>query len=169
MLVGCTSYQYEISTPNGPSRSITKDEETIIPANPAELRLRQVDSRCVLLIGNSSKELLSLQPAGCAIVDPAGQSRAIAARVIPPGSHLKLVLPPIREVEPRGPVFGIGVGMQVDASSIDQPREAQYLSSGNDSQEYWEWNGAGTIKLFLSIKQNESETKHEFVITRRKE
>lgn len=142
--------------------TVVKDRDLVLPAAPARLRLRQMESRCVLIVENPTDTELTLDSSASAIVDPLGQSRAMAGQLIPPGAFVKFVLPPLRDAPPTGPGFQFGVGVLVVG---DQPRRAQYLDVGR-SQEYWEWDGEGQIRVVLSLKQKDQTTRHEIVIKR---
>jgi hypothetical protein len=171
---GCASYRYDIAAPDTPDRQVRKDADLVIPATPAELRLRQVDSRCVLLVRNPTTQPFSIDGSTSAIVDPKSQSRAIGGQLIPPGSFAKFIVPPMQQAEPRGPEFriGIGVGMQVQGPPAPtEPRQAVYLQSGAGPMEYWEWDGPGSIRLILAIKSDgqPAPTRYEFVLTRSKQ
>ena len=144
--------------------TVVKDRDLVIPAAPARLRLRQVESRCVLIVENPGDTEISLQGGASAIVDPLGQSRRLAGQLIPPGAFVKFVLPPLRDAPPAGPAFQFGVGMVVSAS---EPRHAQFLDVGR-SQEYWEWDGEGQVRVILSLKQKDQTFRHELLLKRTK-
>jgi len=166
-LTGCTTWHYDVSDPVGASKSVTKDADLVIPAPPGEVRVRQVESRCVFMIENPTTQPITLDGSNSAIVDPTGQTRVLAGQLIPPGAFVKLVLPPIEEYEPRGPEFRIGFGMQVSAPTQDTVR-AQYLMSGASPMEYWNWSGSGSIRVILTLSQEQVSKRHEFLITRTK-
>ncbi len=167
LLTGCASYRYDVAGPDGSAKTVRKDADLVIPAEPAEIRVRQVENRCVFMIENPTTQPVSLDGANSAVVDPTGQSRALAGQLIPPGAYLKLVLPPMAEYEPRGPEFRIGFGMQVSAPQ-EESVKAHYLMSAAGPMEYWEWSGAGSIRLTLSLVQEQVSRRHEFTITRTK-
>lgn len=152
---GCASYQYQIVAPDGSSRIVPVDQDLTLDASPARLQMRIVENRCVVLIQNPQDKPISLEGGQSALVDPNGRSRVIASQLIPPGAHVKLVLPPLREyVQPRGPQIGIGFGMRVDAADhTDAPVRARYLQIGAGPMEYWEWDGAGVVSLVLSFHE----------------
>jgi hypothetical protein len=133
---GCTSYRYEVVEPEGPL-AVRKGQDLVLQIEPAELRLRQVESRCVVLVANPSQQAFEIEAGGSTLVDPTGQSRAITAQLVPPGAYVKYVLPPVEEYNPRGPQLQFGLGMQVDARPATRPppsdvsqRQAVYLSPG---------------------------------------
>lgn len=167
---GCTSYRYDVSPESADASmdasalEVLKDRDLVIPAAPARLRLRQVESRCVVLIENPTDAEINLESSGSAVVDPLGQSRGIAGQLIPPGAFVKLILPPLRDAPPAGPLFQFGVGMQVRS---DEPRPVQYLDVGR-SQDYWEWDGNGPVRLVLTLRQKNETFRHAFVLRRTK-
>ncbi|MDB5326125.1 MAG: hypothetical protein JWM57_1694 [Phycisphaerales bacterium] len=167
-LGGCASYRYDVvpamASPDSEGMTVLNDRDLVVPAAPARLRLRQAESRSVLIVENPTDTELSLDGSASAIVDPLGQSRAIAGQLIPPGAFVKFILPPLRDAPPTGPAFQFGVGVMV---IDDTPRPAKYLDVGR-SQEYWEWDGEGKIRVVLSIKQKNETTRHEILIKRTK-
>ncbi|HEX8323083.1 MAG TPA: hypothetical protein VF595_04140 [Tepidisphaeraceae bacterium] len=166
---GCTRYRYDMvpamGSPDPTPTTIRKDQDLVLPAAPARLRLRQVESRCVLLIENPTDTEISLDGSASAIVDPLGQSRAIASQLLPPGAFMKLILPPLRDAPPAGPAFQFGVGVLVQS---DEPRPAQYLDVGR-AQDYWEWKGEGRVRVVLTLKQKDQSFRHEFLLLRTKQ
>ena len=168
LIGGCTSYRYSVDTGEN-VLLVKKDQDLVLRADPAELRLRQVESRCVVLVANPTSQPFEIDGGGSAIVDPRGQSRGIAPQLVPPGSYVKYVLPPLRDQAPRGPSFGIGLGVLVQAPATGEMRKPVYLDIGPRNMEYWEWDGAGTVKLILSLKQNRQMQQHTFVLRREKQ
>ncbi|MGC4032057.1 MAG: hypothetical protein QM754_10050 [Tepidisphaeraceae bacterium] len=180
MAAGCVSYRYDLTAVDaapatnptdfaaaGVPTQVVKDRDLVIPANPARLRLRQVESRCVLMIENPTDAEITLDGNASAIVDPLGQSRYVATQLIPPGAFVKFVLPPLRDQPPTGPQFQLGIGMWASADA-DTPRPARYLQTGRPA-EFWEWDGEGKIRIVLTLKQGDQTTRHTFVLTRVKE
>ncbi len=167
---GCASYQYEITTPDGPSRPVRKDVDLVIPAPPAKVRVRQVDGYCVFMIENPTTQPITLDGAKSALVDPSGETRAISTQLLPEAAFTKIVLPPLRQIDPRGPEFRIGFGMQVRAldppAQVTGPVVAQYMQYAAGPVEYWEWSGEGTVRLILGLRQHDQLTEHQFLIRR---
>ncbi|HEY0010035.1 MAG TPA: hypothetical protein VGB55_15010 [Tepidisphaeraceae bacterium] len=167
-MTGCTSYRYEAQVPPEAPMAVVKKVDLVLPAGPVELRFRQVESRCVLLVTNRQSEPVQIDGNASALVDPKGQSHPVAGQLIPPDSHVKFVLPPLRDVNPRGPAFQIGFGVLVNADLPDSqsPREALYLSSAASGDGYWEWSGSGEIRLTLALVHQEQRTTHHILIRR---
>jgi hypothetical protein len=46
--------------------------------------------------------------------------------------------------------------------------QAQYLQIGNQPMEFWEWDGPGSVRVVLTLRQNDVVTGPEFVVTREK-
>jgi hypothetical protein len=166
LAAGCTSYRYEIAAPDGSSKVVSKDADLVIPAPPGEVRVRQVDSYCVVMIENPTTRPVTLDGGESTLVDPGGQARAVATQLVPPGAFTKIVLPPLRQVQPRGPEFRIGFGMQVLApASTDEPVVARYMQYAGPV-EYWEWSGEGSVRLILGLRQDDQLVHHQFLIQR---
>lgn len=163
---GCANYRYAVVSPDGQSRDVQEKLDLVIPAAPAELRIREFSDRCVIMIENPTSEPISLDGGQSALVDPSGETRAIANQLIPPGAFTKLILPPLRQDDPRGPEFRIGFGVlvQVDPPA-NGPRESAMLSA-DSPVDYWEWSGAGEVRLMLSFKQGEQTTRHTLTVRR---
>lgn len=161
LLGGCVSYQFDVTTPDGGALQVMKDQDLVIPADPVRLRLRQVESRCVLIIDNPGNDPVTLDGSASTIVDPTGQSRPMATQLIAPGSYIKLILPPLHPYDPRGPRVTFGFGMFVDA----QPeRQATYLDIDPTGQDDWDWPGEGTVRLILSLKVKDQTSHHEITL-----
>jgi len=163
LISGCANYRYEITAGPGQTSEVLKDRDLVIPAAPAELRLRQVESRCVVLVTNPTTQPITIDGGSSTIVDPKGQSRAVASMLIAGNSYRKLILPPMRDYDPQGPQVHLGLGFMVNAATVRTP---QYLDVDLPAQEYWEWDGAGSIHLILTLRQNDQSTRHEWTITR---
>jgi hypothetical protein len=162
LLTGCKSYEYAISDGGGGYAQVVKDKDLVVPAEPARLRLRQVSSHCVVLIDNPTTQPIAFDGGQSTIVDPKGQSRQIASQMIAGGSFVKLILPPIREPD-QNPQMHFGIGFLVDSAASRKP---QYLDVNPPGMEYWEWDGAGAIRLILTLRQGEQATRHEYTIRR---
>lgn len=148
LLVGCSSYTYQLTEPADARREILKDAALVLPFPPLEYRLERVESHVVVFVHNRGQQNVSLNGNKSVIADPSGQSHAVASQLIPPGNFVKLVLPPLPGYrEPHGPQFqiGIGTGFRVDAATaVDQP---VYLAAYADDD--WDWK-SGTVRLTLA-------------------
>jgi hypothetical protein len=164
LLAGCTSYRYDAAVGGNPPMAVQKETDLVLPAGLVELRLRQVESRCVLLVVNRNDADVTLVGEKSALVDPRGQSHAVGGQLIPPNSHVKFVLPPLRDTTPSGPTIGIGFGVLVEN---DAPRNALYLTT-SPVPDYWDWPGEGEIRLTLSVRKGEAEEGFTVRIGRKK-
>lgn len=163
---GCANYRYAVVSPDGQSRDVQEKLDLVIPATPAELRVREFSDRCVIMIENPTAEPIQLDGGQSTLVDPSGETRAIGNQLIPPGAFTKLILPPLRQNDPRGPEFRIGFGVMVRTEAPPPgPRESVLLSVSGPV-EYWEWSGAGEVRLVLSFVQGEKTTRHALTIRR---
>jgi len=70
------------------------------------------DNRLITLIYNRSQSAIKLLGTDSAVVDPHGESHAMASATVPAGSYVKLIFPPPPPTLQRnGPTFGVGVGV----------------------------------------------------------
>jgi len=163
ILSGCTNYRYDVLGADGSAVPVAKDRDLIVPAAPANLRFRQVESRCVLMVENPTTQPIALDGAASTIVDPKGESLAIASQLIAPGSFTKFILPPYDERPRNDSGFQFGFGVIVDAQDR---RPLNLLQINGPKQEFWNWDSAGEIKLILSLRQDDKPTRHEVVLRR---
>lgn len=180
--IGCARYEYDILRPSEAATHVGKQADAIVRMEPLEYRLRTVDNRLVIRIFNPTDDMISLLGDRSVAVDPYGQSHPLPSFSIASNSYGKLIIPPPRpQVEPRGPVFGIGVGTRIGsrtrggsadllpASPADTSQEPKYLriyDEGNNL--YWDWTGEGEVRLRLVYRRNDREFADEFVIARKK-
>lgn len=167
-VAGCANYRYDVVTESGSVAAVAKDRDLVVPAAPANLRLRQVESRCVLILENPTTQPITLDGAGSTIVDPRGESRAILSQSIAPGSFVKFVLPPYDERPRINPGFQFGIGVMVDASPVDT-RPAHRLQINGPKQEFWTWDGEGEIKIMFSLRQEQDHVRRQLVLRRSKQ
>lgn len=173
---GCAKYEYDLLGPPDLRTHIGTKTDAVSEVEPLVYRWRTVDSRLVVRAFNPTADPIQLLGEKSTVVAPGGESHPLRGQTIAPQSHAKLILPPRRpRVYNRGPTFGVGVGMHVDARDRgfpnpdpldDQPR---YLAVYDDDNAiYWEWNGETEIRLSLVYLAGEESIRHEFVIRRRK-
>ena len=176
LATGCARYEYDIVSPADLQAHIGTKSDTTTTVDPLIYRWRTVDNRLVVRIFNPTNDPIQLLGEKSTVVAPTGESHPLRGQTIAPQSHAKLILPPRRpRVYNRGPTFGVGVGMRVDARDrgypyyndhLDEPR---YLAVYDDDNAlYWDWNGQTEIRLTLVYQRNEELLRHQFVIRRRK-
>jgi hypothetical protein len=177
LLVGCASYEYDITRPPEHVRHVGTKAEERFTRDPLEYRLKTVDSRLVMLIFNHTEQPIQLLGDRSSAVDEKGQSHPLRPVAIAPQSYIKVILPPLRPyIERTGPSIGIGVGGMFGSGRpyrygwgayhyYDEPR---YLAIVDDNSLYWDWNGETEVRLTLVYQQGEKIIEHDFVIARRK-
>ncbi|HEX8340321.1 MAG TPA: hypothetical protein VF624_05380 [Tepidisphaeraceae bacterium] len=175
LTTGCTSYRYEVVQPEQ-TLGVQKDRDLVLQTEPAEVRLRQVESRCVVIVANPTTRPFEIEGSGSTLVDPTGQSRAISPQLVPPGAYVKYILPPVDQSNPRGPQLQLGFGVMADAGrgaggpvpppSVVGERRAVYLSPGGNI-EFWEWSREGQVRLLLSLKQDDAPPRRHEILIRR--
>lgn len=179
-MVGCASYEYNISEPADLTRHIGKKEWVRVERAPLEYSFRTVENRLVIRAVNRTGDAVQLVGEKSAIADPRGQSHPVKSQAILPGSYMQIVLPPIRPyIYPTGPTFGIGVGTRIGSRpaparwEIRQEAEtpAIYLDiyEPNDGS-YWEWEGDGPASVVLVFSHGDSaeEFRHAWTFQRQK-
>lgn len=165
-LIGCTNYRYEVADASGSRKSIGKNAATHWSADPVEFSFQQSENRVAMIVTNIGKDDLTLDGPRSTIVDPSGQSRAIQSQFLPTGAHVKFILPPLRKYDPQGPRFmiGVGTGFRVEAKQTDAPIYLDVAQTGN---EFWTWDGEGSIKIVLSLTDSHQQTVRRELLLRR--
>ncbi|HEY7086605.1 MAG TPA: hypothetical protein VH518_00870 [Tepidisphaeraceae bacterium] len=176
-LIGCTQYEYDVVRPPELAQHVGAKEDVVIQLDPLEYRLRTVENRLVMRIYNHTDDAMTLVGQRSSVVDPDGQSHPLPTLSMPPGSFIKLILPPPAPVIETNPTFGIGVsGGFGDSRRRGYPYDPEYgLADGpryftvyDNGQFYWDWKGEGSIRLNLAFDRGGKTFEHEFVIGRRK-
>jgi hypothetical protein len=179
--VGCARYEYDLVRPPDLARHIGGKSLTTFSIDDREYALQSYDSRLVMRIANRAGEPVKLLGGDSYAIDPGGESHPLADRVIPPGGHIKLILPPPpQQVRETGPRFGIGLGVGV--SNAGFPRRGYGYGGGayddlgpryysvydpNDAT-IWQWNGETEATLRLTFEKGKERVSDEFVLRRRK-
>lgn len=177
---GCASYEYDITRPADQRTHVSRKTDAVVRIDPLEYHMRAAEGRLVMQIRNSTQQAIQLDGDRSAVVDTKGQSHPLRSQTIASGSFIKLIIPPMRpRVQPTGPVIGIGVG--VGASRYDGYRrralppsdpildEPQYLNMDDDSDAYYfDFNGAGNVRLVLVYHQGDDTFTHEIGLNRSK-
>lgn len=155
---GCTTYEYNIVQPPDLRRQIGHDRDVVLNAGPLKYRMRAVEDRLVVRIYNVSRDTLRLLGDQSAIITPDGQSLPMRGRMLPAGSYMKLILPPMPKVEPRGG-FQIGLGFGV-ASGYAGPELGGYYGPAWDQPQYvavyddppWQWPVNQDVRVILAYQ-----------------
>src|SRR5687767_8404246 len=111
---GCARYEYDIVKPPELAQHVGSKSPVRFPLGDLEYALQASDNHLVMLITNRANEPVKLLGGDSYAIDPKGESHPLTDRVIPPGSHAKLILPPPpQQVRETGPRFGIGLGVGI--------------------------------------------------------
>jgi hypothetical protein len=177
-LVGCTTYEYEITQPVDLSQHIGGQEDATFRREPLEYRLRSVENRLVMRIYNHTPDSMTLVGERSFAVDESGQSHPLRTVTLAPQSFIKLILPPPPPViERTGPSIGIGIGGGFgDARRRGYPYDPEYGFYGgpryftvyDDHQFYWDWKGDTEVRLTLVFDRGGTTFQHDYVIKRKK-
>ena len=109
---GCARYEYDLVQPPDLAGHVGGKSWTTFRRDELEYQLRTVDNLLVALVYNLGEGTIKLSGSDSAAIDPRGESHPLQGRTIPPGSHIKLILPPPRpQVRSYGSTFGFGVGV----------------------------------------------------------
>jgi hypothetical protein len=182
-LGGCAKYEYDVVKPAELAQHVGGKSPVRLPIGDLEYALQSYDNHLVMIITNRAAEAVKLLGGDSYVVDPKGESHPLTDRVIPPGSHVKLILPPVpQQVREDGPRFGVGVGVGI--SNAGFPRHGRYGYGGgmhddlspryysiydpNDAT-MWKWDGDGTeARIVLTFEKGKDRFSDEFVFRRKK-
>jgi hypothetical protein len=189
LLSGCARYEYYLIHPSELRRHVGAKTDQVIRLDPIEYKLRTVDNRLVMRAYNRSDAPIQLLGDQSVVVAPDGESHPIRGRTIAPGSHVKLIFPPLRpRVYRGGPTFGVGVGVRASRNryrgvggydTIDPyDHEPAYLTMYEPAEPlYWEWEGQTEARIMLVYQRRGPAAatapaahliRHEFTFLRRK-
>src|SRR5215217_6215696 len=162
---GCAHYEYDVVQPTELAQHVGTKQWATFRVDELEYRLITSDNRLVALVYNRGERTVKLSGADSAAIDPQGESHPQASRIIPPGTHTRLILPPpLPQVHSYGPSLGFGVGATYGrhygspyhyggygyGTSFYDDFEPRYYSvyDAND-RTYFEWPGNTEIWLLL--------------------
>ena len=190
LLTGCARYEYDLIQPPDLRRHVGTKTDQVIRLEPIEYKLRTVDNRLVMRAYNRTDRAIVLLGEQSVVVAPDGESHPVRGRTIAPGSHVKLIFPPLRpRIERGGPSFGVGVGVGVSrhryrrvGAAYDgiEPfdHEPAYLTMYEPAEAlYWNWKGESDARIILVYQRGgpgaataptTDEIRHEFTFHRRK-
>jgi hypothetical protein len=182
-LSGCAHYEYDIVRPPDLSQHVGAKSPVHFPLGDLEYGLQSYDNHLVMLITNRANEPVKLLGGDSYAIDPKGESHPLADRVIPPGNHAKLILPPPpTQVRETGPHFGFGVGVGVAHSGhpyyshsvygaagvYDDPGPRYYSVYDASDATFWQWEGETEARLVLAFEKGKERFTDEFVFRRKK-
>lgn len=175
-LSGCATYRFDIVNPPDLPRPIGHDQDTVLNVNAMEYRFRAVEDRLVARIYNRGRETVRLLGDQSTVVDPEGQSHPLRGTPLPPGSFMKVVLPPALHVEPTGPSIGFGFGYSSGyggpgrGSGMGIYDPASGATTYSDGQATWEWPANKSARLILVFQiGNGRAFTQEWAFAKRKE
>jgi len=183
---GCANYEYDLVRPAELARHVGTKAWESVALEPLEYRLRTSDNRLVMLVYNRGDRTVRLSGADSVAIDPAGESRPVAARTIVPGSYVKLIFPPLRPQVVGSPSVGLGVGVGFSNAygtpyrdglgfggpyygPYDDLSPRYYSVYDPNNQTYFDWPANAEVRLLLAYDVEGAERlRHELVFRRRK-
>ena len=162
-ITGCARYEYDLVHPADLRRHIGKTD-AVMRLGAIEYKLRTVDNRLVMRAYNRSDVTMQLLGEESVAVAPDGESHPVRGRTIAPGSHVKLIFPPLRpRVYRGGPSFGVGVGVSARRSRyratgaaydplVHEPAYLMVYESGEAL--YWDWKGESEARIILVYQRS---------------
>jgi hypothetical protein len=177
---GCARYDYQLTQPPELARSISGKVETVLSRPPLEYRMQTAENRLVMRIYNTAEQPVDFLGERSYAVAPDGESHPFRNQTIAPHSFIKLILPPLRPLQPARPVFGIGVeyGSAYDPCYYGRypagwydpyGSEPLYLSAAEADVHYWDWGDEATVPLHLTYQRGQEIFNHDFTFRRKKE
>lgn len=168
---GCGTARFAVSPPE-PAATVTGKQPLTQVLAPLTYAFHSKENRLVVEAINDGPDTLMLDGDRSYVITPDGLSMPLGGRVAPPGSRVKLILPPF---EPRyrdnGNIhFGVGVGTMI-GQARGQETAPVYLMQMEES---WAWPKGGEARLGLVWQtQVEGEArgktfKHEFQLRKMK-
>lgn len=175
LCLGCSHYEYDLVQPPDMAGHIGTKADLISKREPLEYRFISLEDRLVVRVYNPTDTQVNLLGGSSSVIDPSGQSHPLRSQAIPPGSFVKVILPPIRpQLGPSGPTLGIGIGVAggrfhrgfAESEIIDEPRYYTLYDEGDTT--YWTWDGETNVRLILSYQRNEKNFSDTFELHRKK-
>jgi hypothetical protein len=175
---GCATYEYDLLKPEQFATHIGRKQEVKVALDPFEYHFLAYENHLIVRIFNPTDEPIQLVGAQSAAIDPKGESHPLRTQTIPPGTFVKLILPPPRPtVYDPNPRMGFGIGVFGAAGHpgywdpyasgfYDEPRYYTVYDTADNS--YWNWEGETTARLLLTYQRGEKTFHDEFTFARRK-
>src|SRR3954471_8671292 len=91
---GCARYEYDLVKPPDLAQHVGSKAPVQFPIGDLEYALQTSNDHLVMIVATPAAEPVKLIGGDSYTVDPKGESHPLTDRVIPPGSHVKLILPP---------------------------------------------------------------------------
>jgi hypothetical protein len=178
LLAGCATYEYDLLKPEQLATHIGRKQEVKIALDPLEYHFLAYENHLIVRIVNPTDDPIQLVGAQSAAIDPKGESHPLRTQTIPPGTFVKLILPPPRPtVYDPNPRIGFGIGVLGAAGHpgywdpygsgfYDEPRYYTVYDTADNS--YWNWEGESTARLLLTFQRGEKTFRDEFTFGRKK-
>jgi hypothetical protein len=188
LLTGCAHFEYDLVRPASLARHIGDKQAQVLHVDPLEYRMQSAEDRLVIKIYNPTDDTIQLLGRASSVVDPEGESHPLRDRTIAPGSFVKLILPPLApEIEPVGPVIGVGVVGPYPYPYRRRfyrrawgdpwggvwyypayPEPAYYSVYDVNDPYYWDWDDEADVRLILVFQRGKGQFRQEFTFHRRK-
>jgi hypothetical protein len=173
-LVGCSHYEYNLLEPQDLAQHVGTDADARFTVDPLNYYLRSYEDRLVMRIENPTDGSIELLGDQSSVVSPDCQSHPLRAQSIAPKSYIKLIFPPLR---PRywGP--SLGIGMSGTFGRADWPHGPYpyrypedygpyYFYVADDNAYYWDWEGAGPMRVNFIFQRGPDRLTQSFVFAR---
>lgn len=181
---GCAHYEYVIVKPPDLAQHVGSKTPVRFPIGDLEYALQTSEDHLVMIITNRANEPVKLLGGDSYSIDPKGESHPLTDRLIPPGNHAKLILPPPpTQVRETGPHFGFGVGVGVAHAGhpyhhpgygygaggvYDDPGPRYYSVYDPNDAAFWQWQGETEARLMLTFERGKDRFTDEFLFRRKK-
>ena len=177
LLPACTRYEYDLVSPPDLAQHIARDKGAAITLDSINYRLDIVDSHLVIRAYNNSQDAIELLGNESFVVDPSAQSRPMKSQTIPPGTFVKVILPPMSLLyRDPGPRIGIGLGVGISSGHhhrhhfhghhfhdpfydpwYDHPRYIMAVAEDG----YWNWPRDTEVRVRFAYRQNDRSFHHD--------
>ncbi len=184
LLPGCTNYDYRIDAPPPFAGPVPEGQFRTLDRPPLSYAVQDVEGKLLVHIRNDAESQIALLGKRSSVVGPDGQAHGLQTRPIPPGAFVKLIIPPNRpDAGYYGPrsTFGIGFGTRIGSAGagsvggvggvgdVHEPGlfdVAQYDDQPRTFDDYWRFDGPGTMRLILTYRLDDDVLQQTFTVTR---
>jgi hypothetical protein len=182
LLGGCASYEYDLVRPEAHAGHIGTKESQRITMDNVEYVMKSSNDHLVIDAYNRGEEPMKLIGDDSTAIDPKGESHPLRSRTIPPGSFVRLILPPPPpQIQRSGPTFGFGVGVVGSRfhhrdfgyggiNDFYEPGPTYYAVYDSSDATLWRWEGDRTdARLILVFDRGKEPIRHDFLFRRVKQ
>lgn len=184
LLSACTRYAYDLTAPPDLAQRIPRDKGAAISLDSINYRFDIVDTHLIIRAYNNGPDPIELLGNESFIVDPSGQSRPMKSQTIPPGTFIKVILPPQQILyRDPGPRIGIGLGVGISSNHRHHPfhghhfhdpfydpfydpwydpwySEPRYLLAVPEDG-YWAWPRDTEVRIRFAYRQKDQSFHHD--------